>query len=95
MADETGYSKSIMWVRQDIDMVVRSVGWVYKSRRQKYFQIKKLEQIDGIWMGTELQMVTKEGRKTVHATVLNFHNVKFNQNLDAAMFTVRRLEKGL
>ncbi|MCH9046822.1 MAG: outer membrane lipoprotein-sorting protein [SAR324 cluster bacterium] len=95
VADETGYSKSIMWVRQDIHMVVRSVGWVYKSRRLKYFQIKKLEQIDGIWVGTEMQMVTKEGRKTVHATVLNFDNVKFNQALDPAMFTVRRLEKGI
>ena len=95
VADDTGYSKSIMWVRQDIHMVVRSVGWVYKSRRQKYFQIKKLERIDGVWMGTELQMVTKESRRTVHATVLKFDNVKFNQALDPAMFTVRRLEKGI
>ena len=95
VAEDTGYSKSIVWVRQDNYVVVRAVRWVNKSQRRKYMQIKKQEQIDGIWVGTEMQMVTKEGRRTVHATILNFDNVKFNQALDPAMFTVRRLEKGI
>ena len=58
-------------------------------------QVKQLERIDGIWVATEMQMVTREGRDTVHATVLRFDNVKFNQKLDANLFTVRTLEKGL
>ena len=94
IADETGYSKSIAWVRQDNYMVIRSVNWVHKSRRLKYFQVKKLEQIDGIWVATSLQMATKEGKRTVHATLLRFRNIKFNQKLPESLFTVRQLAKG-
>lgn len=94
VAEETGYSRSILWVRQDNYMVIRSVRWVNKSRRRKFFQVKKLEKIDGIWVATELQMVTKEGRNTVHATILRQTKTKFNQNLSDSNFTVRKLEKG-
>ena len=94
VADESGYSKSVLWVRKDNHIVIRGVRWVYKSRRRKYFQVKKLEQIDGIWVATEMQAVTKEGRNTVHATILHLRNVRFNQNLKASLFTTRQLEKG-
>ena len=94
VADESGYSKSVLWVRKDNHIVIRGARWVHKSRRRKFFQVKKLEQIDGIWVATELQAVTKEGRNTVHATILRFQNVRFNQNLNANVFTTRQLEKG-
>ena len=64
------------------------------AARLKYFDMKRLEQIDGIWMGTELDMKTTKGGETLHRTVMRFSNVKFNQKLDEGMFTVRRLEKG-
>ena len=95
VAEDTGYTKSVLWVRKDNFMVIRSVRWVHKSPRRKFFQVKKLERIDGIWVATEMQTVTKQGKRTVHATVLRFLNVKFNQNLKDRMFTTRRLEKGL
>ena len=95
IADESGYSKSVLWVRQDNLMMVRAVRWVNKSKRLKYFQLKELKQIDNIWVATKLQMVTKEGRNTVHATLMNLSDIKFNAPLEDGMFTVRRLEKGL
>ncbi len=95
IADESGYSKSVVWVRKDIYMTIRVVRWVYKSRRRKYFQAKNIQKIDGIWIATELEMKTKEGKKTVHSTLLRFKNIRFNQNLKDSVFTVRRLEKGL
>ena len=95
VAEDTGYSKSVLWVRKDNYMVIRSVRWVHKSPRRKFFQVKKLERIDGIWVATEMQTVTKQGKRKVHTTVLRFLNVKFNQNLTERMFTTRRLEKGL
>ncbi len=92
--DEIGYSKSVVWVRQDNHVVIRAVRWVYKSQRRKFMQITKLEQVDGVWTSLEIKMVTKEGRTVVHATILEFSNVRYNQDLSEDLFTVRRLEKG-
>jgi outer membrane lipoprotein-sorting protein len=95
IAEEIGYEKSILWVRKDNLVPIRAARWVNKSARLKYMQVMKLEQIDGIWVSSEMQMVTREGKNTVHATVLRFNNVKFNQQLDENQFTVRQLETGL
>jgi Outer membrane lipoprotein-sorting protein len=94
-ADSIGYSKLLAWVREDNYVVVRGIRWVYKSSRMKWMQVTKLEQIDGVWVPTEMQMVTREGKATVHATVIQFNNVRFNQKLSPDLFTVRQLEKGL
>lgn len=93
--DETGYTKSIVFVRQDNYVVVRAVNWVKAGKKLKYFDVKNLELIDGIWVATEIRVTTKKGGRTLHKTILRFHNVKFNQNLSENLFTVRRLEKGL
>jgi len=93
--DRYGYDKSVLFVRQDIFMAIRAVHWVSEGNKLKYFDIKKLERIDGIWIGTELDMKTTKDRQTLHRTVLKFFDVKYNQNLDPEMFSIRRLEKGL
>ena len=93
--DETGYTKSIVFVRKDNYVVIRSVSWLKKGKRLKYFDVKKLEQIDGIWTPTEMHMTTKKGSKTLHKTVLVADNVKYNQPMDDDQFSVRQLEKGL
>jgi len=93
--DETGYTKSVVFVRQDNFVVVRSVGWLKKGKRLRYMEVHDLQQIDGIWMAMEMSMVTKKGKSTLHKTVLKTSNVKFNQDLDESSFTIRQLEKGL
>ena len=93
--DRYGYTKSVLFVRQDIFMVVRAVHWVKEGKKLKYLDIKKLEQIDGIWVGTEIHMKTNKGKQTVHRSVFKWHNIKFSQDLDEKLFTVRRLEKGI
>jgi hypothetical protein len=92
---ETGYTKSILFVRQDNYVVIRSVGWLKRGGRLKYMEIKALEQIDGIWIGTEIHMTTKKAGKTLHKTILRNSNIRFNQEIDEDFFTVRQLEKGL
>jgi hypothetical protein len=92
--DETGSEKSILFVRQDNFVVVRAVYWMKKGSRLKYFDVKKLEQIDGIWVGTELHMTTRKGKSTLHKTVLYARNTRFGQDLPDDFFTVRQLEKG-
>ncbi|HKA15510.1 MAG TPA: outer membrane lipoprotein-sorting protein [Myxococcota bacterium] len=92
--NETGYEKSVLFVRKDNFVVVRSVHWVKKGDRLKYFEVKKLEQIDGIWVATEMDMSTRKGEETLHRTVLSAKNVRFGQPLKEDFFTVRQLEKG-
>ncbi|NQT57234.1 MAG: outer membrane lipoprotein-sorting protein [Desulfobacteraceae bacterium] len=93
--DRYGYTKSVVFVRQDIYMVVRAVHWVKDGKKIKYFDMKKLEQIDGIWLGAELDMKTTKNKKTLHRTVLKFKNVQFNKKIDKDLFSTRQLEKGL
>ncbi len=92
---ETGYTKSLLIVRQDNHFVIRAVHWVKDGGYLKYVDVKKLEQVEGVWVATEIFVTKKRGKQTVHKTVLRFNHVKFNQDLDFDLFTVRRMEKGL
>jgi hypothetical protein len=93
--DRYGYTKSIWFIRQDNFMIVRAIHWVKKGERLKYFDVKQVERIDGIWIGTQVHMKTTQNKRTLHRTILRWHNTKFNQNLDQEVFTIRRLEKGI
>jgi len=93
--EETGYTKSVFFVRQDNYVVVRAVHWVKKGDRLKYMDVKELREIDGIWTPTETHMTLKKGKLTLHKTVLRIGDVQYNQELEEALFTVRRLEKGV
>ena len=93
--DETGYTKSYMFVRQDNFVVVRALHILKDGGKKKYLDVKKLEKIDGIWVATEIEMKTTKDKKTLHRTILKLDNVKFNQDLDDAFFSVRRIEKGI
>jgi hypothetical protein len=93
--DETGYTKSVFFVRQDNHVVIRAVHWVKKGNKLKYFDVRALDRIDGIWVATEMHMTTKKAKATLHKTVLENRNVRFDQDLPEGTFSVRRLEKGL
>ncbi len=92
---KTGYEKTLVFVRQDNHVVVRSISWVAKGSALKYMVVKKLEKIDDIWVATEMQVARKKGQQTLHQTILKFKNVKFDQDLDEQLFSVRRMKKGL
>ncbi len=89
-----GYDKSVVFVRQDLFMVVRAVHWMSEGGKLKYLDMKTVEEIDGIWTATEMDVKTTRSRKTLHRTILRFHDVKYNQAVDSDLFTIRRLEKG-
>lgn len=95
VVDETGYKKSLLFVRPDMDMVVRAIHWVKDGGYLKYVDMRKLEKIDGIWVATDTRVTKKKGKKTVHRTLLTLENVRFNRNLNSDLFTLRRIEKGL
>ena len=93
--EETGYKKSLLFVRQDNYFVIRAINWEEDGNYLKYMDVKKLELIDGIWVGTERHVTRKQGKKRVHKTILKLSNIKYNQNLTFDLFKTRRLEKGL
>ncbi len=93
--EESGYTKSVVFVRQDNFVVVRAVHWVNEGNKLKYLDVSRLQQIDGVWTVLEMSMTTKKGKATLHKTEISFDNVKYNQDLSEQMFSIRRLEKGL
>ncbi len=92
---ETGYKQAVLFVRQDNHVVVRAVRWLEKRGYLRYLDVKRLEQIDGIWTPLETTMTTKQGKKVDHKTVIRYSDVRYGADLDQQMFTVRRLEKGV
>ncbi len=90
-----GYTKSWVLVRQDIFYPVRGISWMKEGNKIKYLDVKKLEKIDGIWIGTEMDMKTTKNKRTLHRTILKMSDVKFNQQIEEDIFSVRRLEKGI
>ena len=95
VVEQYGYTKSVVFVRQDNYFIIRGVNWVKDGGKLKYMDVRRLEQIDGIWVGTEMFMKTTKNKQTLHSTILRLNNVKFNQDLSEDMFTVRRMESGL
>ncbi|MBW2560599.1 MAG: outer membrane lipoprotein-sorting protein [Deltaproteobacteria bacterium] len=95
VVEETGYEKSLLFVRQDNFFVIRALHWVRDGGYLKYMDVKKLDRIDGIWVSTEMHVTKKKGKDTVHKTILKLSDVQFNQDLEFDLFTIRRMEKGL
>ncbi len=94
--DETGYIKSVVFVRKDNHVVVRAINYLEDSNDVKYFDIKKMKLIDGIWTALEIHMTRKKGGKTIHRTILTQDNVQYNkESVNESLFTTRYLEKGL
>lgn len=93
--DETGYTKSIAYVRQDNYIITRAKHYLKKPGRIKYMDVKKIENIDGIDVVTLTTATTKKAKRTIHKTILINSKIKMNQNLNEDMFTVRTMEKGL
>ena len=92
---ETGYKKSLLFVRQDNYVVIRAVSWVKSGSDIKYMDVKNLKKIDGVWVAMEMHVTRKKGKKVVHKTILKQSKIQFNQKFEHDFFTKRRLEKGL
>jgi outer membrane lipoprotein-sorting protein len=95
VVERYGYTKSIVFVRQDNFMVIRAIHVLSEGGRVKYMEVNELREIDDIWVATEISMKTTKNKRVLHSTLLQLENITFNQEIDDDLFTVRRLEKGL
>ncbi len=93
--DETGYLKSVAYVRQDNYMITRAKHWLKKAGRIKYMDVRKVEKIEGIDTAIITTATTKKGKRTIHKTILINSDIKMNQDLKENLFTIRTIEKGI
>jgi len=93
--ERTGYLKSVIWVLEDSFVVVRAVHWVREGRKMKYYDVSRLEQVQGIWSPLEVTMTTKtKDQRVEHRTILRVSDLRYDQPFDPDRFSVRELEKG-
>jgi hypothetical protein len=93
--NETGYLKSISWIRKDNFISVKGKMYVKKGKKIKYFTASNIEKIQGIWTVKKLSMVTTKGKRKEHATVIQFDKLVYNKGVGDEMFTTQRMERGL
>ena len=93
--DRTGYTQSVLYVRQSNHTVIRAIHTLEAEGERKLLNIPDWEHRDGYWIPTVMQVVSQEGGQTVHRTQLTFENIELNPNIRQGTFTVQRLEQGL
>ncbi len=92
---ETGYTKSILFVRKDIYFIIRAVHFLKKGKKQKYYNVKSLKKINNIWIATQTIMTTRQKKKTLHQTIIEQYNIKFNKNFNTSLLSLRGLKNGV
>lgn len=95
VVEKYGYTKSVVFVRQDCHITIRAVHWENKPNRLKYYEVTRLKPVEGIWTVLQAEMTSRQGKRLLHKTVLSYDHVQYNQSLDDAFFTVRTLERGI
>jgi hypothetical protein len=93
--DETGYSKSQLYVRKDNYIPIAAKHFVAGSKEYKLMQVHELKLIDNIWFSTKMSMTTKQGKQTLHKTLIQQDNISVDARMKESSFGVRSLEKGL
>lgn len=87
---EKTYSKTVSWVRKDIFVTVKIDFFDKGDQLLKRLQVRDLENIDGIWTETNMEM---ENIQKKHKTVLTFENIQHNSGLADDIFTERNLRE--
>ncbi len=90
---EYGYARSLLYIRPDIDMVVRAIHETTDGKR-KYLDVRDIRKVDGIRVAHELEMRTAEDGSVVHATLLKLSDVAINPGLADGAVSQRALQRG-
>lgn len=91
IAEELGYGRVKVWVDPDIHVIRRATFRDVAGNRLKQLQTRDIRQVDGIWTVHRMEV---NNVKTGHGTVLEFDNVRYNENLDDSTFTRGGLRRG-
>ena len=93
--ETTGYEKSQTWIRKDNFISVRGKIWVKRGNKVKYYSASDIRQIDGIWTAMKLQMITTKNDKREHASIIQYHDITYNEPLSDEMFSTEAMQRGI
>jgi len=94
--DETGYSKTELWISKSKLVMVQLKATAVKDDKIKYLKASEFRQIDGVWTAHKLQMRTLKGGKLVSETVLSVLSQKNDTpEVSDRDFTQERLSRGI
>jgi hypothetical protein len=85
------YPRTVSLVRKDNAVIVAAEFFNRRNEREKRYEVRQLEQIDGIWTATDVVM-TNDLQKT--RTEMTVKSARYNVGLSAADFSRRVLEQG-
>lgn len=86
------YSRKVTWVAQDCLTGIRVEYYDKLNKLHRILTVSEITKVQGFW--TKHRM-TMKNVQTGHMTVIVMKNHKYDIKLDASMFTVSKLEKGL
>ena len=91
---ETGYLKTLTWIRKDIFFGVKGRILVKKGKKVKLWSAKDIKKIDGVWVAKTQQMTTTKKKKREHSSVFIIDKISFNKKLDESMFDAEAMQRG-
>lgn len=92
---ESGYQRSILYIRQDSFVIVKAIHWLISNHHVKIFEILTQERIAGIWVPSKMVMTYKIKEKIMNETVLKQTNIRFDQAISDSFFSVNKLRQGI
>jgi len=90
VTEETGYSRSLWWVWQDIWIVVQTQYYDQKGELLKTYRAEKFEKIQGIWTP---RLISMENIQTHHKTLWEVTKVQYNRGLTNRFFEKKSLRE--
>jgi hypothetical protein len=88
---QSAYPRTVSTVRKDTFVVVAVEIYNRRNEREKKYDVRRLEQISGIWTAMDVQMVNELQRTRTELVVTE---ARYNTGLTEADFTRRVLEQG-
>lgn len=86
------YSRKVVWIRKDCLKPLRVEYYDKLNKLHRLFKTADITQVQGFWTIRHMEM---ENVQTGHRTILEFSDVRYDEKIDAGLFTVATLEKGL
>ena len=92
---ETGYLKSITWIRKDIFFGIKGRILLKKGKKVKLWSAKNIKKIDGVWVSKTQQMTTTKKKKKEHSSIFIINSIQFNKKISDKFFEAESMQRGL